>query len=87
MRPSEGLMLHRAALRELLRRYGFQRPRVFGSALTRTDTEEIDLDVLVEAVRGTTLFTLASLEEEARQLTGVRVIAAPAVNTPPWSRP
>ncbi len=73
MRPSEALALHRAALRELLNRHGFRQPRVFGSALTRTDTEESDLDVLVEPVRGTTLFTLATLEDEARQLTGVRV--------------
>jgi predicted nucleotidyltransferase len=73
MRPSEALTLHRAALRQLLNRYGFRQPRVFGSVLTRTDTEESDLDVLVEPVRGTTLFTLAGLEDEARQLTGVRV--------------
>ena len=73
MRPSEALTLHRAALRELLNRHGFRQARVFGSALTQTDTEESDLDVLVEPVRGTTLFTLATLEDEARQLTGVRV--------------
>ena len=29
--------------------------------------------MLVEPVRGTTLFTLANLEDEAQQLTGVRV--------------
>src|SRR5579884_3522348 len=73
MRPSEALAQHRGALRQLLARYGFRQPRVFGSVLTRTDTEESDLDVLVEPVRGTTLFTLASLEEEARHLLGVRV--------------
>jgi predicted nucleotidyltransferase len=73
MRPSEALALHRPALRQLLSRYGFTHPRVFGSALTRTDTEESDLDLLVEPSRGTTLFTLAGAEVEARQLTGVRV--------------
>lgn len=73
MKPSEALALHRAALRQLLSRYGFRHPRVFGSVLTRTDTEESDLDVLVEPLRGTTLFTLAGLEDEAQQLTGVRV--------------
>lgn len=73
MRPSEALALHRPALRQLLSRYGFTHPRVFGSALTRTDTEESDLDLLVEPARGTTLFTLAGAEDEARQLTGVRV--------------
>jgi predicted nucleotidyltransferase len=73
MRPSETLALHRIALRELLSRYGFRQPRVFGSVLTQTDTEESDLDVLVEPLRGTTLFTLAGLEAEAQRLTGVRV--------------
>jgi predicted nucleotidyltransferase len=73
MRPSEALALHRIALRQLLGRYGFRQPRVFGSVLTQTDTEESDLDVLVEPLRGTTLFTLAGLEAEARRLTGVRV--------------
>jgi len=73
MKPSEALNLHRAALRQLLNRYGFRQPRVFGSVLNGTDTEESDLDVLVEPVHGTTLFTLAGLEDEARRLTGVRV--------------
>lgn len=73
MKPSEALALHRAALRQLFSRYGFAQPRVFGSVLTRTDTEESDLDLLVEPVRGTTLFTLAGLEDEAQKLTGVRV--------------
>ncbi len=73
MRPSEALAIHRAALRQLLERHGFAQARVFGSVLTRTDTEESDLDLLVEPVNGTTLFTLAGLEDEARTLTGVRV--------------
>jgi hypothetical protein len=73
MKPSEALALHRAALRRLFSRYGFAQPRVFGSVLTKTDTEESDLDLLVEPVRGTTLFTLAGLEDEAQKLTGVRV--------------
>lgn len=50
MRPSEALTLYHAALRQLLNRYGFRQPRVFGSVLTRTDTEESGLDVLVEPV-------------------------------------
>jgi uncharacterized protein len=73
MKPSEALAIHRVALRRILSRHGFAHPRVFGSVLTQTDTEESDLDVLVESVEGTTLFTLAAAEHEARQLTGVRV--------------
>ncbi len=73
MKPSEALAIHRVALRRLLNCYGFTRPRVFGSVLTKTDTEESDLDVLVEPVQGTALFTLAGVEDEAQRLTGVRV--------------
>lgn len=60
-------------MRQLIARYGLLRPRVYGSVLTATDTEESDLDLLVDSVRGTTLFTLTGLESEAQQLTGVRV--------------
>jgi predicted nucleotidyltransferase len=45
--------------------------------LTRTDTEDNDLDLLVESQSGTTLVTLAGLEYDARELMGVRV-AVPA---------
>jgi predicted nucleotidyltransferase len=51
MRPSEALALHRVALRQLLGRYGFKEPRVFGSVVTQTDTEDNNLDVLVEPQR------------------------------------
>jgi predicted nucleotidyltransferase len=58
MRPSEALAAHREALRQLIRRYNVAHPRVFGSVLTGQDTEASDLDLLVEPVEGTTLFTL-----------------------------
>ena len=73
MKPSAALALHRAALRQLIARYGLLRPRIYGSVLTHTDTEDSDLDVLVDSVPGTTLFTLTGLEHEAQHLTGVRV--------------
>jgi len=74
VKPSDALAIHRAALRQLIARYGLLRPRVYGSVLTATDTEESDLDLLVDSVRGTTLFTLTGLESEAQQLTGVSVL-------------
>ncbi len=73
MKPSEALTSHRAALRQLISRYNVTRPRIFGSVLTGTDTEESDLDLLVDATDSTTLFTLAGLENEAQELLGVRV--------------
>ena len=42
MKPSDALAIHRAALRELVARYGLLNPRVFGSALTKTDTEDCE---------------------------------------------
>ncbi len=73
MKPSEALELHRVELRDLILRSGGERPRVYGSALSGTDTEESDLDLLVDATETTTLFMLARLEHAAQELLGVRV--------------
>ncbi|MBN8908128.1 MAG: nucleotidyltransferase family protein [Alphaproteobacteria bacterium] len=73
MKPSDALMAHRPELRELVRSHGLKRPRVYGSVLTGTDTDESDLDLLVDATETTTLFTLARLEHAAHELLGVRV--------------
>ena len=74
MKPSDALVIHRAALRQLVARYGLLNPRVFGSTLTKTDTEDSDLDLLVDSVPGvTTLFTLGGLQAEATELLGVKV--------------
>lgn len=73
MRPSEALAAHRAELRELVGRHGLTRARVYGSVLTGTDTDESDLDLLVDSTETTTLFTLAGLEHAAQELLGVRV--------------
>jgi predicted nucleotidyltransferase len=73
MKPSDALASHRAELRQLVGRHNLARPRIFGSVLAGTDTEESDLDLLVDPVDSTTLFTLARLEHEAEELLGVRV--------------
>jgi uncharacterized protein len=73
MRPSEALIAHRAELRQLVSRYGLSHPRVFGSVLSGTDTDDSDLDLLVDASETTSLFTIAGLEHEAQELLGVPV--------------
>ncbi len=72
-RPSEALAAHRAELRQLVSRYDVAKPRVYGSVLSGTDTEDSDLDLLVDPTESTTLFTLAGLEHQAQELLGVRV--------------
>jgi uncharacterized protein len=47
--------------------------RLFGSALFGTDTEGSDLDLLVDALPGATLFDLGALQVELETLQGVRV--------------
>ncbi|ESQ80562.1 nucleotidyltransferase family protein [Asticcacaulis sp. YBE204] len=48
-------------------------PRVFGSVLKGTDTEASDLDLLVDAPSGTSLFDIAGLQVELEERLGVRV--------------
>ncbi len=73
MKPSEALATKREALRQLISRYNVSHPRVFGSVLTGKDTEDSDLDLLVDPAESTTLFTLVALENEAEALLGVPV--------------
>jgi predicted nucleotidyltransferase len=73
MKPSEALAAHRAELRRLVSSHNLTHPRVFGSVLTGADTEESDLDLLVDPSDSTTLFTLVRLEHQAEELLGVRV--------------
>jgi predicted nucleotidyltransferase len=73
MRPSDALAIHRPALRQLVGRYNVAHPRVYGSVLTGKDTDDSDLDLLVDATGSTTLFTLVGLEHDAEKLLGVPV--------------
>ncbi len=86
MKPSKALATHRSALRQLVSRYKLMRPRVFGSVLTGTDTEESDLDLLVDPTESTSLFTIASLKIDAEKLLGVPVSVLTPNGLPPKFR-
>ena len=58
MRPSIVLDLMRSAIREAAGRFRTANPRIFGSVLHGTDQEGSDLDLLVDALPGATLFDL-----------------------------
>ena len=73
MKPSDILKLHRDAILNATKRFKVANPRVFGSVLHGTDTEESDLDLLVDALPGTTLFDLGGLHFELEELLGVKV--------------
>ncbi len=73
MRPSIVFNMKRNAVREAASRYRVANPRVFGSVLHGTDAEDSDLDLLVDALPGATLFDLGGLQDELEALLGVRV--------------
>lgn len=60
-------------MREAATRFRTVNPRVFGSVLHGTDRDGSDLDLLVDALPGATLFDLGGLQVELEQMLGVPV--------------
>ena len=56
MRPFVVLDLKRDAIRMAVARFRSANPRVFGSVVSGTDQDGSDLDLLVDALPGATLF-------------------------------
>jgi len=73
VRPSVVLEMKRDDVRAAATRFRTANPRVFGSVLHGTDREGSDLDVLVDALPGTTLFDLGGLQDELESLLGIHV--------------
>lgn len=73
MRPSVVLDMNRIAVRETVGRFRTANPRVFGSVLNGMDLEGSDIDLLVDALPGATLFDLGGLQDELQTLLGISV--------------
>jgi uncharacterized protein len=73
MRPSTALEMNRIAVREAAARFHTKNPRIFGSVVHGTDRDGSDLDLLVDALPGATLFDLGGLQDELETLLGVHV--------------
>ena len=73
MRPSTSIAEHGDQVREILDRAGLRNARLFGSAARGEDTDESDIDLLVEAPLGTTLYDLARVELALEDLLGCKV--------------
>ena len=65
-------MIWLLAMRAIVLRHGALRPRVFGSVI-HGDTEDSDLDLLIDPTPRTTLMTLAAIQLDAERLLGVHV--------------
>ena len=73
MRPSLALEANRQAIREIVARNRAANPRVFGSVARGEDVDGSDLDILVDALPGTTYFHLSDLQDDLEGLLGIKV--------------
>lgn len=73
MRPSQALQLHREAVRQIVLQHHALNVRVFGSVLRGEDTDDSDLDLLVEPTPETTLMDIGAIRYELRKLLGIPV--------------
>ena len=73
MKPSDILNAKRSLIRATVMRYRTTNPRVFGSVVHGTDKEGSDIDLLVDALPGATLFDLGGLQDELETVLSTRV--------------
>lgn len=73
MRPSTALQNHRDAIRTIALSHRVTNVRVFGSVVHGDDTEDSDLDILVEPTAETTMMDIAKIQLALAQLLPVTV--------------
>lgn len=83
MRPSTVLDMKRSAVRKATGRFHPANLRVFSSVLHGTDRDGSDLDLLIDASPGATLFDLSSLQDELESLLDVQLELPIPADLPP----
>lgn len=73
MKPSIALNAHRAEIRTIIESNRASNAWVFGSVLHGDDTDESDLDLLVEPMPGMTLLNVGTIRYKLAELLGVHV--------------
>lgn len=73
MKPSIALEQHRDAVRRIVERHHARNARLFGSVLHGDDSDNSDLDILVDTTEDTSLFDIGSIQVELSELLGVEV--------------
>ena len=76
MRPSALLAEHRVAIRQVVAAHRAENPRVFGSVAHGEDTDDSDLDLLVDPHDKMSLFDVGAIIAELSELLGIRVDVA-----------
>ena len=86
MKPSEALNLNRAAIRQVVESHRAHNARVFGSVAHGADTDDSDLDILIDPSPEATLFDIGAIRHELLTLLGVPVGVVTPKALPPKSR-
>jgi predicted nucleotidyltransferase len=73
MRPSIALQIYRDRIREIALSHLVTNVRMFGSALHGDDTDDSDLDILVDPTPETTLMDIEAIQYELTELLGIPV--------------
>lgn len=73
MKPSLALSSNREAIRRVVASHRACNPRIFGSVVHGDDTEDSDLDILIDPTPETTLFDIGAIRHELGKLLGVPV--------------
>jgi uncharacterized protein len=73
LKPSTALNEHRIAIRQIVSNHRANNERVFGSVVRGEDTDQSDLDILIDPTPETTLMDVAGIQVELERLLGVTV--------------
>ena len=73
MKPSEALNKNRVQIRQIVASHHASNARVFGSVAKGEDTNQSDLDILIEPTHETTLFDIGAIRRKLKDLLGVTV--------------
>ena len=73
MRPSTALNTYRNQIRTIVTAHHAKNARVFGSVIRGEDTENSDLDILIEPTENTSLMDIGAIRHELKTLLGVNV--------------
>ena len=73
MRPSVALQIYREQIKAIVLAHRASNVRVFGSVIRGDDTDDSDLDLLVEPTPETSLIDIGAIRHELKSLLGVNV--------------
>ncbi|MGY4674085.1 nucleotidyltransferase family protein [Ursidibacter arcticus] len=73
MTPSQLIQAKHTEIMAISQQFAVENVRIFGSVAKGKDTENSDLDILVDTTPKTTMFDLCGLQMELEDLLGIKV--------------